>query len=104
MNPSLPEKFEQLPNQPVEMIEGELGFCTRTTTLEKAGTYIPQHSHPDDHATLVCNGEARAWVDGKWIGDFVPGQLVPVKAGREHVFQALKDMTRLACIFFEKET
>lgn len=99
----LPEKFEPLPNQPVEIINETLGFCSRMITLEKAGTYIPQHAHPDDHATLICAGRARGWVDGTWIGDFGPGDLVPVRAGHPHVFQALEDMTRLACLFFDKE-
>jgi quercetin dioxygenase-like cupin family protein len=97
-----PENLTKLEEQPVERIEEALGFCTRTITLEKAGTCIPQHEHKDDHATLVCAGKARAWADGVCLGDFEPGALIPVKAGREHLFQALEDVTRLSCIFFDR--
>jgi quercetin dioxygenase-like cupin family protein len=83
------------------MIEESLGFCTRTITLQK-GIQVPQHAHSNDHATLVCNGKVRATVGDMVIGDFEWGQLIPVKAGVEHLFLALADDTRLSCIFFDR--
>jgi quercetin dioxygenase-like cupin family protein len=87
--------------QPVEIIEEALGFCTRTVTLN-IGTSIPQHAHTEDHATLVCNGSVQAWVEGKNLGHFEAGQLIGVKAGKEHTYLSLSENTRLSCIFFDK--
>ncbi len=94
----LPSEFNALKQQPVERINEACGIYTRTILLERAGTYIPQHAHDHDHATLVCNGKARAWVDGACVGDFIAGDLVPIEANRKHVFMSLEPMTRLACI------
>jgi quercetin dioxygenase-like cupin family protein len=91
---------EAFVEQPVEIIDGALGFCTRTIDLAK-GLQIPQHAHKDDHATLVSYGLVRAFIDGKHVGDFGSGQLIGVKAGVGHLFLALTD-ARLTCIFFDK--
>lgn len=82
----------------VERIEEVCGIYFRSVLLERNGTRIPQHVHDHDHATLVCSGAARVWVDGELIGDFDAGRAVPVLAGKMHEFQALLPMTRLACV------
>lgn len=82
----------------VERIEDQCGIYVRSILLEDAGMRVPQHVHDHDHATLVCSGRARVWVDGDEIGDFDAGHLVPVLKGKRHEFQALLPMTRLACI------
>jgi hypothetical protein len=92
--PSLSGPAEQLP----EFIDEVCGIGFRSVFLEKAGTIIPQHVHSIDHATLVGAGAARLWVDGVWREDIPAGKAVKVEAGHEHVFQALKDGTRLTCV------
>lgn len=95
---SLPDLSTRLEDQPVERIEivGNLYF--RSVLLKKRGTSIPQHSHDHDHATLVCSGAARVWIGGVYHGDFEAGHAVEIKAGRQHVFQALEANTRLCCV------
>lgn len=93
----LPEGVE-LAEHPVERIEEVCGIYFRSVFLESAGLVIPQHKHDHDHATFVGSGKARVWVDGVWFGDYEAGSAVPIKAGREHVFQALEANTRLACV------
>lgn len=95
----LPDLTHALADQPVERIEPDVaGFYFRSILLEKAGTPIPQHAHDHDHATLVCSGAARVWIDGEYHGDFGAGRAVEIKAGKLHVFQALEPQTRLCCV------
>jgi len=87
-----------LREQPVEFVEEMAGFYFRSIMLESEGDAIPQHMHAYDHATLVCSGRARLWVDGEWIRDIEAGHAVEVKANKSHVFQALSPKTMLSCI------
>ena len=95
---TLPKITHDLVDQPVEHIETVAGIYFRSILLARAGHVVPQHSHGHDHATYVGAGAARLWVDGKWVGDYPAGYAVEIKAGRAHVFQALQDNTRLACV------
>ena len=83
---------------PVERIEEVAGLYFRSVLLPTAGMLIDQHIHDHDHATYVGNGKARAWSDGKLLGDFSAGSAVEIKAGLYHQFQALEDQTRLTCV------
>lgn len=94
----IPTDISPLEQPPVERIEEVAGLYFRSVLLERAGTLIPQHRHDHDHATLVCAGRARGWCDGIWIGDKGPGEAFEIRAGGEHVFQAIEPMTRLACV------
>ncbi|MGH8908865.1 MAG: hypothetical protein ACRD0K_20820 [Egibacteraceae bacterium] len=88
-----------LDEQPVEYIEPDVaGLYFRSILLADAGTIVPQHSHDHDHATLVCSGAARLWVDGVHVGDKMAGQAFFVKARSQHLFQALLPGTRLCCV------
>ena len=82
---------------PVEFIEEVAGIYFRSILLG-AGDVVPQHVHDHDHATLVCSGSARLWVDGQWRADIEAGHAVEIGAMRSHLFQALKDGTRLTCV------
>lgn len=83
----------------VEHVIGDVaGLYFRTLLLKEAGTVVPQHTHDYDHATLVCAGSVRLWVDGEWVGDFGAGMAVRIAAHHDHVFQALEPMTRLTCV------
>ncbi|MGH7185166.1 MAG: cupin domain-containing protein, partial [Pseudomonadota bacterium] len=99
--PPIPEPVATGPavEQPVEYIEPDVaGLYFRSILLADAGTIVPQHSHDHDHATLVCSGAARLWVDGVNVGDKTAGQAFFVKAGARHLFQALEPGTRLCCV------
>lgn len=99
MNPSLPDVTTPLSEQPVERIEPDVaGLYFRSVLLEQAGTVIPQHEHDHDHATLVCSGKARVWVDGAYFGDYEAGRAIEIRAHCAHVFQALESNTRLCCV------
>lgn len=89
-----PEPIEQ----PVEQWEECNVFGFRTITLKEPGHIVAQHVHDDDHATLVCNGRARCWVENRYEGEKGPGEAFEVKGGKKHVFQAVEAMTRLACV------
>lgn len=82
----------------VERIEEVCGLYFRTMLLTYANTTIPQHSHDHDHATLVCAGKVRVWIDGKHLGDYSAGMAIPIKAGAKHLFHSLEPMTRLSCV------
>jgi hypothetical protein len=82
----------------VERIEEACGLYFRSVLIQDAGTVIPQHSHDHDHCTFVASGKARGWADGRPLGDKSAGEVFEIKAGAQHVFQALEPMTRLACV------
>lgn len=94
----LPTNLTSIDETLVENADELLGIYVRQILLPRAGIVVPQHKHDVPHPTLVCSGAARAWADGVWIGDFKAGQLVPIEANVQHVFQSLKPMTRLACL------
>lgn len=83
---------------PVEFVGDAEGIAIRSTTLEKAGDCVGQHSHPYSHATLVGNGAVRVWVNDLWRGDFRRGDPIGIKAGCSHIFQALEDDTFMSCL------
>lgn len=95
---SMPEKLPPLEAQPVEFVEEVCGIYFRSLLLLRTGTAIPQHVHDHDHATYIGAGKVRLWVDGEWDGDYTAGHAVAIVAGKQHVFQALEDNTRLACV------
>lgn len=81
----------------VEFVDEVCGLYFRSILIN-AGTIIPQHVHDHDHATYIGSGAVRMWADGDDLGVFQAGRAVPVKAGVQHVFQALEDETRLTCV------
>jgi quercetin dioxygenase-like cupin family protein len=83
----------------VEFVEEMAGVYFRSVFLAFAGTTIPQHVHSEDHATLVGNGKARLYVDGKFKQDIEAGHAVVIEAGKKHMFEALEDNTRLICVW-----
>lgn len=93
-----PEQLQVLADTPVESIDEVSGIYFRSVLLVKPGTYIPQHSHDHDHATLVAAGRARLWVDEQHQGDFEAGRAIEIRAGRKHLFLALEPNTRLVCV------
>jgi len=94
----IPEKLLRLEDQPVQFVDEVAGLYFRSILLEKAGFVVPQHVHDYDHASYIGSGAARLWVNGEWIGDYQAGHAIEIKAGKEHVFEALEDNTRIACV------
>lgn len=83
---------------PPAFIEPDVaGLYFRSVLIEKSGTSLLQHVHDHDHATFVGWGRARGWANGVWIGDKGRGEAFEIKAGQEHLFQALQDNTFLTC-------
>lgn len=83
----------------IEFIEEKAGIYFRSVFLPFKGTTIPQHVHTEDHATLVGNGKARLYVNGRFDSDIEAGHAVTIKAGQKHMFEALEDNTRLICVW-----
>jgi len=81
----------------VEFCEEKGGVYFRSILVPKAGTMIPQHVHPHDHATYCGRGRAAPFVQGVRQPDLLEGHAFEVKAGIEHAFVTLEDNTRLAC-------
>jgi quercetin dioxygenase-like cupin family protein len=82
----------------VEFVEEVAGIYIRSVLLQEANLKIDQHVHDYDHATLVCAGSVRLYVDGVPHGVFKGGEAVCIKAGKKHEFVSLEPNTRLACI------
>jgi len=66
--------------------------------LERAGTYVPQHSHKYDHTSMLAVGSLRAWKDGALLGDFKAPVPISIKAGCKHTFMSLEPNTVVYCI------
>jgi quercetin dioxygenase-like cupin family protein len=82
----------------VESVEEVAGLYLRTCFIPGAFTLLPQHVHDYDHATLVCAGSVRVWIEHEQQSDYAAGRAVCIKAGKKHHFQTLEPNTRLSCI------
>lgn len=83
----------------VETVHADIaGLYFRSVLLPQAGTYIPQHIHPYDHATYVGSGSVELRIDGLVAGRFQAGQAIFVGSGKLHEFLSLEPMTRLCCV------
>jgi quercetin dioxygenase-like cupin family protein len=83
---------------PVEFVGEVEGISIRSTLLEKAGDCVGQHAHSYSHATLVGSGRVRMWADGVWAGDYKRAEVIAVKAGVVHIFEAQEDNTFMSCL------
>jgi hypothetical protein len=98
MDHPLPDVTGGMRHEPVEYVDDVGGLYFRAIILKHAGMVVPQHSHDHDHVTLIANGAARVWIDGKWLGDYAAFRAIEIKARAHHIFQALEPNTRLACV------
>jgi hypothetical protein len=91
---------EQL--EPIELPDVEFaladGIFIKQMFLERAGIYVPQHSHEYDHASMVAAGAVRLWRDGELIGDFKAPLPIHIAAGTKHTFMSLEPGTVVYCI------
>lgn len=74
------------------------GMFVKHYRIKKVGTYLPQHSHAHAHATLICHGSIRAWVDGRYLGRFNAPSVINIAAHTKHLFEIMEPDTTLACI------
>ncbi|SRR5260221_1091969 len=74
------------------------GVYLKIFVARKAGTFMGQHAHEYPHGHLVAAGEVRLFIDGVEAGDFGPGDIATIQAGKKHVLLALEDNTIGACI------
>jgi len=83
----------------VETIHVDIaGLYFRSVLLPLAGTQIPQHIHPYDHATYVGAGSVELRIDGIVAGRYQTGQALLVESGKLHEFISMEPMTRLCCV------
>ena len=62
-----------------------------------AGTIMVSHVHTFDHQTLLASGRLRVFVDG-CARDFQAPQIIVIRQGQSHVFEALEDQTVAYCV------
>lgn len=70
----------------------------KSILVPKEDTYVPQHSHRYDHATLVAHGAVDVWVNGEYRGIFKAPEIIMIQAGTKHLFRTLEDDTVIVCI------
>jgi len=93
-----PDPDERSRELPVESITEACGLYFRSLRMKDAGMVAQQHTHDHDHATLVASGRARGWSGELWVGDKGPGEAFEIRAGVDHMFQALAPETLLVCV------
>lgn len=82
-----------------EFVEEVEGIYFRSVFLPFKGMSVPQHRHDVSHPTYCGSGKARLYENGRFVCDVEAGRAVKVRAGVDHLFEALEDNTRLTCIF-----
>lgn len=92
-------EFTPAPEQPYQVeIHTDDDLYIRHVTVQKAQTYLPQHSHAFGHYTLISYGAVRVWRGSEEIGVYRAPAVVYIDAATKHVFLTLEDNTVLACI------
>lgn len=74
------------------------GIFIKQMLLEKAGTFVPQHSHSYEHASMLASGSVRVWRDGVLLGDFKAPIPINIPAKCKHTFMSLEPNTVVYCI------
>jgi quercetin dioxygenase-like cupin family protein len=96
--------FKRLDEQPVQT---DIHLCAGLFVkhcIFAEGTYIPQHSHQDEHISIIATGAVRAWADERLIGDFKAPAGIVIKAHTKHMFLALEPLTTVLCVHRVDET
>lgn len=78
-----------------EMVDG---IAVVSWLVQKAGTMLPQHSHPYPHLSQLAAGKIRVWSDRKYLGEFTAPAQIVVEANTKHMFEVLADNTHILCI------
>jgi hypothetical protein len=94
------------PGTPVDYESGlvQAGpYVMKWARLAEAGHACDQHAHPHDHATIVAAGSFDAYVEGEYLGMFLEGQAIHVKANKKHLFVARQPGSIFWCIHYLPE-
>lgn len=83
----------------VEFVDVVDGIMFRSVFLPFKGMTVPQHRHDVSHPTYCGAGKARLYVNGRMAADVEAGRAISIEAGKDHLFEALEDNTRLTCVF-----
>lgn len=74
------------------------GVFVKSIHVRNAGTFMRQHAHTHDHTSVIANGSAFVWKDGKLDKQYKAPALIFIAAGVWHTFQTLEDDTTILCI------
>jgi uncharacterized RmlC-like cupin family protein len=74
------------------------GIFIKQLLLASKGTFVPQHSHKYEHASMLASGSIRVWQDDELKGDFKAPIPISIPAGCKHTFMSLEDNTVVYCI------
>jgi len=66
--------------------------------LKRIGTFVPQHSHSYEHASMLAYGSVRVWQNDELVGDFKAPVPINIPAGVKHTFMNLEPNTVVYCI------
>jgi len=91
--------YKELDEQPVSVeIKMADDVFIKSYHVEKAETWMPQHSHAYDHTSMIARGAVRVWRDGFLMGDFIAPKGIMIEAHTKHMFMTLQDDTIIYCI------
>lgn len=91
--------FVKAPEQPlVTDLNLADGIFAKHILIQKAGTWVPQHSHAWEHISLVSAGIIEVYQDAVFIGVFKAPRGIVIPAGTMHTFRTLVDNTVISCI------
>lgn len=74
------------------------GIFAKHILVQKAFTWVPQHSHEWDHISLISAGKLAAFCGEQFLGTFEAPRAIMIKAGQKHTFHTLADNTVITCI------
>lgn len=83
----------------VEFVEEKAGIYFRSILIPQEGTWVPQHTHSESHATFCGQGAAAVYVGGEYVARLEAGHAFEVEGGKDHAFRALMNNTRLTCVW-----
>ncbi len=66
--------------------------------FKKKGSVVVTHQHSFDHQTLLAKGKLRVFVDEQHLRDFTAPEIIVIRAGQNHVMEALEEGTVAYCI------
>src|SRR5216683_1544851 len=98
MAPVLPDNFVKLEQPEIVDFETIDHVSINVMRIQKALSFVPQHSHTYEHGTLLAKGAVWVWLDGHLDKQYRAPCLIRIRAGVKHLFQTLEDDTILACI------
>jgi hypothetical protein len=87
----------------IENFSPDLGFFgniwVRQNVLDKAGSFLPGHTHNFDHVTLLTKGSVEVEITGYPPKQFKAPTFIIIRKEHEHKFTALEDDSQWYCVF-----